>query len=372
MRRPAGAATTGSSERRIAVAKPGDAHDVPPARPAGSRSARAASTRGEDRHRVVGEPLARRGQAHPPARRLDQRRPRLAGEDGELLRDRRGRVPELVGDRAHRPEAGQLEQQRADDGDPSFDAIERYVHKSDVDVNGRRAARMRAMTDRTRTGAGMALVSMICVQLGTRRLGRALRRRRPRGRGVPAARLGRPAVLLVDRPAAPRRVHAAAASRPPSRSASVDRRRDDVLHGRDRPAAAGHRERARVPRPARRRRRCAAAAATKVWPALAAVGVLLLTEPWHGALDPVGVAFALAAAVCWAAYIVLTQRVGDEVAGLQRPRDLDAGRRPDRDRRRRPVAGGRPDARDPRSPGSAWRSCCRSSRSRSRCSRCAA
>lgn len=56
---------------------------------------------------------------------------------------------------------------------------------------------------------------------------------------------------------------------------------------------------------------------TKVWPAVAAVGVLLLTEPWHGALDPAGVAFALAAAVCWALYIVLTQRVGDEVAGLQ-------------------------------------------------------
>ena len=53
------------------------------------------------------------------------------------------------------------------------------------------------------------------------------------------------------------------------------------------------------------------------WPALAAVGVVLLTEPWHGAVDLVGVAFALAAALCWAAYIVLTQRVGDEVAGLR-------------------------------------------------------
>ena len=53
------------------------------------------------------------------------------------------------------------------------------------------------------------------------------------------------------------------------------------------------------------------------WPALAAVGVVLLTEPWHGGADPVGVAYALAAAACWAAYIVLTQRVGDEVAGLR-------------------------------------------------------
>ena len=54
----------------------------------------------------------------------------------------------------------------------------------------------------------------------------------------------------------------------------------------------------------------------KIWPALAAVGVLLLTQPWSGGADPVGVAFALAAACCWAAYILLTQRVGDEVAGI--------------------------------------------------------
>jgi inner membrane transporter RhtA len=53
------------------------------------------------------------------------------------------------------------------------------------------------------------------------------------------------------------------------------------------------------------------------WPALAVIGVVLLTEPWSGGADPVGVAFALAAAVCWAAYILLTQRVGDEVAGLR-------------------------------------------------------
>jgi inner membrane transporter RhtA len=56
---------------------------------------------------------------------------------------------------------------------------------------------------------------------------------------------------------------------------------------------------------------------TKLWPALAAVGVVLLTEPWHGGIDLVGVGFALAAALCWAAYILLTQRVGDDVAGLQ-------------------------------------------------------
>ena len=53
-----------------------------------------------------------------------------------------------------------------------------------------------------------------------------------------------------------------------------------------------------------------------LWPGLAGVGVVLLTQPWTGAVDPVGVLFALGAAVCWAAYILLTQRVGDEVAGI--------------------------------------------------------
>lgn len=55
----------------------------------------------------------------------------------------------------------------------------------------------------------------------------------------------------------------------------------------------------------------------RLWALVAAVGVVLLTEPWHGEVDPVGVGFALAAACGWAAYILLTQRVGDEVDGVQ-------------------------------------------------------
>jgi inner membrane transporter RhtA len=55
----------------------------------------------------------------------------------------------------------------------------------------------------------------------------------------------------------------------------------------------------------------------RLWPVLAAVGVLLLTEPWRGGVDLVGVGYALASAVCWASYILLTQRVGDEVAGVR-------------------------------------------------------
>jgi inner membrane transporter RhtA len=53
-----------------------------------------------------------------------------------------------------------------------------------------------------------------------------------------------------------------------------------------------------------------------LWPGLAATGVLLLTQPWSGTVDSVGVLYALGSAGCWALYILLTQRVGDEVAGI--------------------------------------------------------
>ena len=53
------------------------------------------------------------------------------------------------------------------------------------------------------------------------------------------------------------------------------------------------------------------------WALAAAAGVAALTEPWHGGTDPVGILLALGAAACWAAYILLTQRAGDEVSGLQ-------------------------------------------------------
>lgn len=56
---------------------------------------------------------------------------------------------------------------------------------------------------------------------------------------------------------------------------------------------------------------------TVAWPVLALIGVLLLTEPWGGEVDGVGVAYALGAAACWALYILLTQRVGDNVSGIQ-------------------------------------------------------
>ncbi|UNX55911.1 EamA family transporter [Georgenia sp. TF02-10] len=54
----------------------------------------------------------------------------------------------------------------------------------------------------------------------------------------------------------------------------------------------------------------------RVWPVLAFVGVVLLTEPWHGEIDLAGVGFALAAGCCWGLYNLLTQHVGDRFSGI--------------------------------------------------------
>ncbi|MGN6244840.1 MAG: EamA family transporter [Motilibacteraceae bacterium] len=53
-----------------------------------------------------------------------------------------------------------------------------------------------------------------------------------------------------------------------------------------------------------------------VWPALAFLGVLLLTQPWRGEVDPAGVGFAAFSAVGWGSYILLTQRIGDRYEGV--------------------------------------------------------
>lgn len=52
------------------------------------------------------------------------------------------------------------------------------------------------------------------------------------------------------------------------------------------------------------------------WPVLALVGVVLLTEPWQGSLDLLGIVLAAIAAVGWGLYIVITQHVGDRFSGV--------------------------------------------------------
>ena len=53
-----------------------------------------------------------------------------------------------------------------------------------------------------------------------------------------------------------------------------------------------------------------------VLPGIALVGVDLLTQPWLGGINPAGVGYAALAAVGSAAYILLTQRIGDRFSGI--------------------------------------------------------
>jgi inner membrane transporter RhtA len=52
-----------------------------------------------------------------------------------------------------------------------------------------------------------------------------------------------------------------------------------------------------------------------VWIALAAAGIVVLVDPGGGSVDAAGVGFALAAAVCWMAYIYLSKRTGAAFPG---------------------------------------------------------
>lgn len=53
-----------------------------------------------------------------------------------------------------------------------------------------------------------------------------------------------------------------------------------------------------------------------IWPGLALVGVIGLTEPWHGAIDGAGLGFAVLGAIGLGGSIVLTQHVGDRFSGV--------------------------------------------------------
>ena len=55
---------------------------------------------------------------------------------------------------------------------------------------------------------------------------------------------------------------------------------------------------------------------TLIWPILAFIGVVVLTEPWHGEIDLVGVGYALLAGACWGIYNVFTQLIGDRFSGI--------------------------------------------------------
>jgi inner membrane transporter RhtA len=204
----------------------------------------------------------------------------------------------------------------------SFGIVERYVKQVDVDrmVCVRFTGRMTSLATpttahaRARTGAGMALGAMISVQIG---IAASVGLFDDIGAdGVAALRLAWAGVLLLvlvrPRPRAFSRrgllascvlgvvtgamtlCFMGAVARLPLGTASALEFLGPlgvaIARGRD---------------------------AVRLWPATAAVGVVLLTQPWQGVADAGGIAFALGAAVGWAAYILLTQEVGDEVAGIQ-------------------------------------------------------
>jgi len=171
-----------------------------------------------------------------------------------------------------------------------------------------------AVAGRTRSGAAMATTSMLCVQVGLAVSVTLIGRVGPEGAawlrlvwaGVLFLLIGRPwrlrlnraalvaSVLLGIATASVTLLFMAAVARLPLGTASALEFLGPLAVAVARGRGSGR----------------------FVWPLCAAVGVLLLTEPWAGTADPVGVAFALAAACCWAAYILLTQRVGDQVQGL--------------------------------------------------------
>lgn len=53
-----------------------------------------------------------------------------------------------------------------------------------------------------------------------------------------------------------------------------------------------------------------------VWPVVALGGVVVLTEPWVGTTDLLGVAFAVGSGIGWGTYILMTQKLGDRFSGL--------------------------------------------------------
>ena len=53
------------------------------------------------------------------------------------------------------------------------------------------------------------------------------------------------------------------------------------------------------------------------WAALAAIGIVLLSDPFGAGIDPVGLILISAAALCWAAYILIAQRATTDFQGSE-------------------------------------------------------
>ena len=123
--------------------------------------------------------------------------------------------------------------------------IERYVQKNHVDVNGRGAFNAEVTDNQARTGAFMAMGSMLCVQVGLGDRRHPDRPHRRRGRRVAAAGLGGPADAC-HRPAPPGGVHAVDVLRVRG-ARRGDRLRHHAVHGRVGSDPVGHGQCAGVP-----------------------------------------------------------------------------------------------------------------------------
>jgi inner membrane transporter RhtA len=276
---------------------------------------------------VVGQSVTGWGESDPATVRLDQGRPGLGGEHRELLGHRRGGDVHRIGDGAHRAEPGQRDQQLQATGVHAancsgfmngMSTIFTWTRTIAHDVLGVMTTTALAPAPSiraggARSGVAMAICAMFSVQLGLAASTGLFDRIGPEGVAWLRVGWGGLLFLVLLRPRRLRLTRSglatcvalgvvtggvtmlfmAAVARLPLGTASALEFLGPlgvaIVHGRG---------------------------ANKSWAVVAAAGVVLLTEPWHGDIDPVGIAYALAAAVCWAGYIVLTQRVGDSVAGI--------------------------------------------------------
>jgi inner membrane transporter RhtA len=194
-----------------------------------------------------------------------------------------------------------------------FIVRERYVHQIHVDVNDQVAFTGGMFRSSARAGASMALVSMLCVQLGLAASVGLIGQVGAAGAawlrlfwaGVLMLVIVRPRPAMITRRTLPAGaalgvvtagvtlLFMAALTRLPLGTASAIEFLGPL-------GVAVTRSRG----------------AARAWAVVAAGGVLCLTQPWSGTVDAVGIAFALGAAACWAAYILLTQKMGDALSGI--------------------------------------------------------
>ena len=149
--------------------------------------------------------------------------------------------------------------------------------------------------NQARTGALMAMGSMLCVQLGLAIAVTLIDRIGVEGAAWLRLAWAGVLMLVIVRP------RAAAFTRSTFRVCVVL----GVVTASDHACCSWRRSIGfRWARPARwsssgrwaSRSHTARAGSACVWPGLAAIGVVLLTQPWAGAVDPVGVLYALGAA----------------------------------------------------------------------------